>query len=776
MNRHNQFLLCQFIPLPDGRTNKVPCDYRTRIPSSAHDPAIWIDKATAEAAAAHWGAGFGVGFTFTEAAKLFFVDIDHCLQADNDWSPEAKRICAMFPGAYIEVSQSGTGIHIVGSYTGPEPAHRCKNKEHSLELYTSKRFMALGRPGVGDSSTDHTMALYQLIVERFEGTSESDTSEGWRTGPVDGWRGPTDDAELIRRARQSRSARGAFGGGATFDDLWTGNTAVLATAYPDYGGAGRAYDASSADAALAQHLAFWTGNDSERIRKLMALSSLVREKWDRDDYLPRTIGSATSRQEQWCCDAEVVPPVPPMGAGAPPAAGGVGVGQAVVGDTFVSPAQQIELFRGCCYITSTHRIMTPNGLMLDQSRFNATYGGFSFSMDQTNERVVRSAWECFLESQAVRFPKVTDCCFRPELPFGHVVNDAGDSRVNVYIPIETPRLVGDPSPMLSWLSKILPDARDRDILLSYMAACIQYKGKKFQWWPVIQGAEGNGKTILINMVKFAIGARYSYLPNANEMANSDNKFNGWIEFRLFIGVEEIYVANRRGFLESFKTTVTNKEIQIERKGVDQHMGENRANGMMCTNHDDGVPVTVDTRRYSIFYTKQQTREDIIAAGMDGDYFPKFYNWLDGDGYAICNEFLSTYPINPAFNPAGSCQVAPKTSSSHSAIIRSLGDAEQGIMEAVNQGQVGFRGDWISSMALDKLMTHNTKSYIPRNRRRATLLQMGYRWHPGLKEGRMDRMSILDGGGRPALFLRIGSPHENLTSPEAICHAYISDQQ
>ena len=48
-----------------------------------------------------------------------------------------------------------------------------------------------------------------------------------------------------------------------------------------------------------QHLAFWTGKDAARIERLMRRSALVREKWDRDDYLgPRTIMGAISRQVQ----------------------------------------------------------------------------------------------------------------------------------------------------------------------------------------------------------------------------------------------------------------------------------------------------------------------------------------------------------------------------------------------------------------------------------------------------------------------------------------------
>ena len=43
-------------------------------------------------------------------------------------------------------------------------------------------------------------------------------------------------------------------------------------------------------------LAFWTGRDCERIRALMNKSALARDKWEREDYLPRTILGAVGRQ------------------------------------------------------------------------------------------------------------------------------------------------------------------------------------------------------------------------------------------------------------------------------------------------------------------------------------------------------------------------------------------------------------------------------------------------------------------------------------------------
>lgn len=111
--------------------------------------------------------------------------------------------------------------------------------------------------------------------------------------PVPEWRGPEDDDELIRRALASRSAAAAFGNKASFADLWERNTERLALAFPD---ASRDFDASAADAALASHLAWWTGRNGQRIERLMRKSALRRDKWDsHPDYLRRSIANVLAR-------------------------------------------------------------------------------------------------------------------------------------------------------------------------------------------------------------------------------------------------------------------------------------------------------------------------------------------------------------------------------------------------------------------------------------------------------------------------------------------------
>ena len=291
MRSLNQWIIYQVIPSTKrpGKLDKIPLHHVTGFPTSVTSPASWTDVHTAVAVARPLGPSFGVGFCFTKDCGYWFLDLDSCLGPGGERSPLAQQMVEhILPGAAMEVSVSGKGLHLFGR--GRVPPHSNRNDPHHAEFYTSDRFCALsGDLLQGDCDLDFTERIAWTAMTYFPARSgQTQVSHG--DGPCADWRGPTDDADLLRRAMQSRSARSTFGGGATFADLWHADEAVLAKAYPTTGEG--TYDASSADAALAQHLAFWTGKDHARIDGLMRQSALARAKWEREDYMARTIGNA----------------------------------------------------------------------------------------------------------------------------------------------------------------------------------------------------------------------------------------------------------------------------------------------------------------------------------------------------------------------------------------------------------------------------------------------------------------------------------------------------
>ena len=258
------------------------------------------------------------------------------------------------------------------------------------------------------------MALLDVIAAFFP-------PEVTREDPVDWVDAATDDDEVLAKALASRSATGVFGGGASFADLWTANPDTLGQAYPDPSGA-RPYDASSADAALAQHLAFWTGKDHGQIKRLMLRSGLAREKWrQHTGYLDMTIKKAVLRQEH------VYRKPPPQ------------LGAQVAGDRWITSSELERLFAGCVYIADRNQIMLPGGHMYGKERFDVMLGGYMFALDQ--DKSTKSAWEAFTQSRLIDFPKVHTDSFRPDKGAGEIWEEEGARMVvNTYFPLEVRRV------------------------------------------------------------------------------------------------------------------------------------------------------------------------------------------------------------------------------------------------------------------------------------------------------------------------------------------------
>ncbi|MBY0468578.1 MAG: hypothetical protein K2Q07_06330, partial [Burkholderiaceae bacterium] len=295
-----QFIPVRLVTRPDGKVDKWPIDYRTgnvtvKGSGGAHDPAVWLTYEAAalcaEGFAYATGQRYGVGFVLTDDDPFVCVDIDSCGQPDGTWSPLALELCAALPGSVVEVSQSGSGLHIwCRSTTSIE--HGKKNVALGLECYSSLRFILLGSGATGTMAED--CPGIRDVAAKFFPLQQTSGIEVPDDGPCAEWSGPADDNDLIEIAKRSHSAASVFGDGVTFTQLWEADADALGRRWP---GNGRAYDASSADMALAQRLAFFTGRDAGRIDRLMRRSGLMREKYDRPDYLPRTIATACGRQQ-----------------------------------------------------------------------------------------------------------------------------------------------------------------------------------------------------------------------------------------------------------------------------------------------------------------------------------------------------------------------------------------------------------------------------------------------------------------------------------------------
>lgn len=423
---------------------------------------------------------------------------------------------------------------------------------------------------------------------------------------------------------------------------------------------------------------------------------------------------------------------------------------------FILASDIAAYFEGCTYVANRDQMFLPSGVMVGRSAFDALFGGPNFSVISEG-KPSRSAWEMFRQNDHTIMPMVWDICFRPELAPGQIVPIEGLPFLNIYVPVDTPRRKGDPTPFLEHVRKMLPQGNDADYLLHWMASAVQNPGVKFFWWPVVQGTKGNGKSLLLRVMTHALGERYTQLVRADAVIKTGNQFNDWIVGKLFLGFEEIRSSEgRRDFVEMMKDTVTDSRISTEGKGRGQSTSDNRANGMMLTNWKDACPVDDDERRWGIFYTAQQSAEDLDRDGMSGStYFPTLYRWLRDGGYEIVTNYLTTMPLQAELDPAQGLHRAPFTSSTREAINESHGIVEQEIVDAVECDLPGFRGGVVTSLALRALFDRLRKTIAPK-RYRGIMASLGFVTHPCLEANRGRPNNPLYDGTRPVIYYKRGS--------------------
>lgn len=84
-----------------------------------------------------------MGFVLSWADRLVCIDLDRAL-LDGELRPWAQRIVDRLPETYIEVSPSGTGLHVWG-FGSLERGRRIRRGDSSIEVYDRGRYITVTR-------------------------------------------------------------------------------------------------------------------------------------------------------------------------------------------------------------------------------------------------------------------------------------------------------------------------------------------------------------------------------------------------------------------------------------------------------------------------------------------------------------------------------------------------------------------------------------------------------------------------------------------------------
>ena len=244
------------------KNTKIPINPYDGSAGKSNDPSTWSDFDTAMRALNDVERADGLAFYF--ANGYVGLDIDHIdsnledwRAGDNDPNNLVNKFQDLTDNTYMEVSQSGTGIHAI--FKGKIPGKR--RRKGNYEMYQTGRFFALTGnniipdPTIKSMSDDEMKTLYEFLFGKdniVQLHSESDNIT-----PVD-----LSVAEIIKRAENSAKT------GTRFTMFMKGGWEQFYSSH------------SEADMAFANDLAFWTGRDFHKMDTIFRNSSLMREKFD----------------------------------------------------------------------------------------------------------------------------------------------------------------------------------------------------------------------------------------------------------------------------------------------------------------------------------------------------------------------------------------------------------------------------------------------------------------------------------------------------------------
>jgi putative DNA primase/helicase len=128
--------VCWRLEERDDKLTKIPYDPLTARHASSTDSRTWrsFDEAVA---ALEVGEYDGIGFVFSSGDPYAGIDLDDCRNPETGELEEwAEKIVEDF-GGYAEVSQSGTGVHIIVKGKAPN------KRRDKVEAYSSERYFAM---------------------------------------------------------------------------------------------------------------------------------------------------------------------------------------------------------------------------------------------------------------------------------------------------------------------------------------------------------------------------------------------------------------------------------------------------------------------------------------------------------------------------------------------------------------------------------------------------------------------------------------------------------
>ena len=170
-------------------------------------------------------------------------------------------------------------------------------------------------------------------------------------------------------------------------------------------------------------------------------------------------------------------------------------------------------------------------------------------------------------------------------------------------------------------------------IMSWLAQVIQTPEKKTEVAILLTGGQGTGKTLPCDiLLQRVFGDNISL--TASGLGSLTQRFNGCTMGKIFANVNELSVVDDsfNASFDKMKSLITDRYLQVEKKGLEHIKIDNYANFIMTTNHRHTMKIEADDRRYFCIEVSDIYKQNT-------EYFQTFMEILDND---VAGNHLFTY--------------------------------------------------------------------------------------------------------------------------------------
>lgn len=201
---------------------------------------------------------------------------------------------------------------------------------------------------------------------------------------------------------------------------------------------------------------------------------------------------------------------------------------------------------------------------------------------------------------------------------------------------------------LDHVAVVIPDARERGVVLDWLAWVVQHPGEKPNWALVIGStAEGIGKDLMLDPIRTALGPANVREIGPGDLASANSDY---LENTRLLIVEEMDMAERKAMMNRLKTLLATPPytLRVNIKFQPQFEIPNLLAVIFFTNMENALALSRQGRRYFVTWNDGQPQP--------ASYYTDLVAWYRSGGHAAAARWLLSRDVS-GFSPKGN---APET--------------------------------------------------------------------------------------------------------------------